>query len=56
MGSICISIGRPLKVPSITNRLVAIVHTEPVIAIFVPKLIAITQRWAQLARFLINYN
>jgi len=28
------------KTPSITNRLVAIVHTKPVIAILVPKLVA----------------
>jgi len=27
------------KTPSITNRLVAIIHTKPVIAILVPKLI-----------------
>ena len=34
------SVGRPLKPPSITNRLVAIVHTKPVIALLVPKLVA----------------
>ena len=35
------SVGRPLKPPpSITNRLVAIVHTKPLIAILVPKLVA----------------
>ena len=39
------SVGRPLKPPSITNRLVAIVHTKPVIALLVPKLVAMaTQR------------
>jgi len=34
------SVGRPLKAPSITNCLVAIVHTKP-IAILVPKLVAL---------------
>ena len=34
------SVGWPLKSPSITNCLVAIVHTKPVIAILVPKLVA----------------
>jgi len=34
------SAGQPLKLPSITNCLVAIVHTKPVIAILVPKLVA----------------
>ena len=34
------SVGRPLKPPSITNRLVAIVHAKPVIALLVPKLVA----------------
>jgi len=34
------SVGRPLKPPSITNRLVAIVHTKPVMTILVPTLVA----------------
>jgi len=34
------SVGRPLKPPSITNCLVAIVLTKPVIAILVSKLVA----------------
>jgi len=31
---------QPYSTPSITNRLVAIVHTKPVITILVPKLVA----------------
>ena len=34
------SVGRPLKPPSITNRLLAIVHTKPIIALLAPKLVA----------------
>jgi len=32
-------VGRPLKPHSITSRLVDIVHTQPVIAIYVPKVV-----------------
>jgi len=33
----------PLKLPSTTNCIVAIVHTKPVIAILVPKLVAMAK-------------